>query len=335
MGQINSTIEEGIELEFNKVKKKDKKRDYLTVVEARKLKTPIEDLNINFSRIAVLYILDYDKNGKFSLEDLQQFSEFCCKISNNNPSLQNNYPAFAQEIEAQCTLCMWQQVCLEEGKKSFINWFVRLLSTNMKVKVKDYENVIFVNTDIVITLYELLLIKESYEIKPQSLISLMQSVGEELNLMKVNDEQLDNLVPLECISFFASNFVEGFLRVMTDLGFVKNVYSMSKNQIQNLNVTNFKANSESIDSEYSEDSEDSDLDSQIKKEKKKEVLKTPTLNISFVKKNGQEKESVEEGIKTPDITSPTSIQEKISPVNKMTMLKLGLSKLKVNESLDE
>jgi len=132
---------------------------------------------------------------------------------------------FVQEIEAQCTLLMWRQASSgDTGRSFFIDWFTRLFSAGMKMKIKGYQE-IFVNTDIIATMYELLQIRESYEISPQTLITLLQSMGEELRLIRTGDlnELLDNVVPLECVRQFGGHFVDGFLKIMKELGFTKDI----------------------------------------------------------------------------------------------------------------
>ena len=47
----------------------------------------------------------------------------------------------------------------------------------------------------------------------------MQQAGEEMGLMNVNNEQQDNFVALAVITKFAQNFVQGFSRLMTEIGF--------------------------------------------------------------------------------------------------------------------
>lgn len=193
-----------------------------TVDEAKNLRG-IEDFNFNFQRIGVLYALDYDKDGKFKLSDLHKFAEFCSQVM-PHPNM-----TFVQEIEAQCTLLMWRQASSgDTGRSFFIDWFTRLFSAGMKMRIKGYQE-IFVNTDIIATMYELLQIRESYEISPQTLITLLQSMGEELRLIRTGDlnELLDNVVPLECVRQFGGHFVDGFLKIMKELGFTKDLLSIN------------------------------------------------------------------------------------------------------------
>lgn len=202
-----------VEKEFNRLKKN--KRNHLTVDEAKQL-CSFEDYPINFSKLAILYMLDADKNGKFSIDDLYTFAKFCTKAVKNHHN-------FKSELSAQCTFYMWKLVSVDEGK-SFVQWFGKLCSAGMKVKIPKYPDVVMLNTDVVSTIHELLSIKESYGVTCQMLIVLMQNVGEEMGLMKLDDEELDDVVPLQVIHIFAQEFIDGFLKMMNELGFKKEIY---------------------------------------------------------------------------------------------------------------
>lgn len=343
MGQYNSQIGENIEIEYKRALKKDSKRSYLTIDEAKRLKSPLDDISINFSRIAVLYLLDFDKNGKFTLDDLVAFGKFCCRVPN---SLN-----FGQEVEAQCTLCMWKQVSSVEGKKSFVSWFVRVFSTGMKVSLQNYEN-IFINADTVSTIHELLQIKESFELTPQNLIAMMQDVGIEMGLMVENDDLFDNLVPIETLELFAENFVVGFFNVMSDIGFLKEIYSPQIHKLDGSgDLDSFKNDGEVQSDPDAEDSgdeidlmhnvsstvldktqltdeEDTDDDKEHVSVQPQKLQKTMSLQIpAFRKKQFQGLTEEDQGIRTPEIRSPKFVGGGRSGSLSVGFSKLSLDKL--------
>jgi hypothetical protein len=47
----------------------------------------------------------------------------------------------------------------------------------------------------------------------------MQRVGEEMGQLRLDNEALDNVVPAKVIHLFAENFANGFVGMMTKLGF--------------------------------------------------------------------------------------------------------------------
>jgi hypothetical protein len=108
----------------------------------------MEDSPIDFKKLSVLFMLDVDKNGKFTLDDLLKFTEWTSSVTMhivNNPQsfsvtfykLPNNYQS---ELQAQCTLNMWRQINIPNGVLAFCDWFVRLFAVGMIVRVQKKED---------------------------------------------------------------------------------------------------------------------------------------------------------------------------------------------------
>ena len=85
MGNNDSCLSEGyrehIEEQFKKVKKDDK-RDYLVLSEILE-QSPPEDYNVKLSHIGNLYVLDEDKDGRFTMKELCNFGNYCAKNVQN------------------------------------------------------------------------------------------------------------------------------------------------------------------------------------------------------------------------------------------------------------
>jgi hypothetical protein len=94
----------------------------------------------------------------------------------------------------------------------------------------------------------------------------MQRVGEEMGQLRLENEALDNVVPAKVIHLFAENFANGFLNMMSKLGF--NYVDMTQTAIPNLKpITprvdntpeandNAQVNSDSEGSDYSDSEEE-------------------------------------------------------------------------------
>ena len=231
MGQVNETIRSHVQRQFTNVKKSDK-REYLVIEEAKKLQS-LDEYPIDFKKLAVLFMLDVDKNGKFSLDDLNKFADWCGSVTEH---LKSDQQSFKSELQAQCTLHMWKQInTARNGRQVFGDWFVRLFSVGRVVKVAKYPKTHWVSIDTASVIHELLSIKELYGISCQQLIDLMQSVGEEKGLMSLDDEQLDEIIPTEVIHDFAVAFINGFLNMMSSLGFSPEKY-LTSNTTNNTDV---------------------------------------------------------------------------------------------------
>ena len=134
MGNVSAFLRDAhILSEFERVKKASNKYDYLTVDEAKELNS-LEEMPIDFKKLAVLFMLDVDKNGKFTIDDMTKFAEWCATVTVHVP--RGDQQSFRSEVQAQCTLHMWKQINTENGKEAFSDWVVRLFSTGMVVRLK-------------------------------------------------------------------------------------------------------------------------------------------------------------------------------------------------------
>lgn len=171
----------------------------------------------------MLFMLDMDKNGKISLRDMQQFAVWCGLATEHMAS--RDPQSFQSEVQAQCTLAMWKQVCLVDGgRRAFSEWFQRLFSVGMAVRLPQHPDRVFVNNEAVATLHDVLSIQELYGINYQSLIDLMQRVAEDMGDLDLYDSTLDNLIPIRVLHIFADNFIEGFVNMMQSLDFTPDKY---------------------------------------------------------------------------------------------------------------
>ena len=117
---------------------------------------------------------------------------------------------------------MWTRVCGSEAKEDdFVAWLSRLLKENQPFMFLDanQQEVAFVNQASIKLIYEVLHLRDTHNIEFQDFLALMQQAGEEMGLMSVQEEKQDNYVVLAVIQSFAKNFIQGFSRLMTEIGF--------------------------------------------------------------------------------------------------------------------
>lgn len=136
----------------------------------------MEGYPVDARQLAVLYKVDEEKNGTFTLNNLVNFAEWCRLIT------RLSLPAeFQSTVQAQCIISLWKSLTSEHGKKQFVEWFYKLFVENMPVQFFDeHDDVVFLRSDNVKTLHDLLNIKESYGIDFQTFFDVMQRVGEEM-----------------------------------------------------------------------------------------------------------------------------------------------------------
>lgn len=118
---------------------------------------------------------------------------------------------------------MWNSISAENGEQMFINWFTNLFFHDKIVFPDSYSDKPFVPKDSVKVLHEILQIGKTYGVDFISFFDLMQRFGEERKLMNLDDEQLDDLVHLDALNFFATEFIRGFMNYMAELDFEKGI----------------------------------------------------------------------------------------------------------------
>eukprot|EP01098_Paradermamoeba_levis_P008170 TRINITY_DN3386_c0_g1_i1.p1 TRINITY_DN3386_c0_g1~~TRINITY_DN3386_c0_g1_i1.p1 ORF type:complete len:226 (-),score=50.98 TRINITY_DN3386_c0_g1_i1:82-759(-) len=216
-GSVSTNIVRHIQEESNRVMKvpKDKKETRDMVLDEIIQIQPLREHPIDLTHLGTLFVLDKNLDGKFSVQECIDFAELCCSREFHKAH------DFQTQVQAYCTMLMWKEVGKEKGDAVFVDWFVKLFTENMKTHhFKDYPGITFLNRDTIKTLHEILNIRVQYGMDYQSFFDLMQRVGEEQNLMSLEDEQLDDVVPSDVIKQFAHNFIKGgFIALMLELGF--------------------------------------------------------------------------------------------------------------------
>lgn len=217
MGNTESGIDKGIEQfivsEFERVRK-DNTRDYLLLSEVLQLQSQ-EDHPFSFAHIGNLFILDEDKDGRVTLEEILNFCFFIIKNLKNAKTYE-----FQSQLQAYTTLEMWQVIKNNEGENDMVAWIGRLLYENEEVSYFDNKSsVAFIKVDTVKLLYEVFNLKVMNGMNVQRFFHLLQLVGEELGLMALECEELDDYVPLVICQDFSREFLKGFSKLMKEIGF--------------------------------------------------------------------------------------------------------------------
>lgn len=160
---------------------------------------------IDATHLGTLFMLDETKEGQVYFEELCDFAAtYSEKIVLHNTSVN-----FSKEFQGYCTLKMWNWVVSKiDGKEKFVNWFLNLFSQG-NITYFGPEQTPFLSQDSVKTLHSLLKIDKTYGLEFISFFDLMQTIGEDMHLMTLNDEKYDYFVPLEVMRKFGNEFITG------------------------------------------------------------------------------------------------------------------------------
>ncbi|CAD8076776.1 unnamed protein product [Paramecium sonneborni] len=212
MGNQN-TIDNGIKTyiknEFDRVKS-DNQRQHLKISEVLKLQHQ-ENYPFTFAHLGTLFVLDSKRTGLITIDQLVLFAQYCGRNLKNVQTYE-----FQSQLQGLCTSILWDEIC-KNGIDHVSEWFVRLLTTNDTVIT--YQNHQFIKLETVQILYELSNTKIMSNIDIQQFVDLLQQAGEEAGLMSLDQEELDEFVPLEICTEFIKNFLNGFKTLMLEIGF--------------------------------------------------------------------------------------------------------------------
>uniref|UniRef100_A0A7S3JL36 Uncharacterized protein n=1 Tax=Euplotes harpa TaxID=151035 RepID=A0A7S3JL36_9SPIT len=106
---------------------------------------------------------------------------------------------------------MWKEVNSKEGnEQKFVDWISNLmLSSSKEPKYFDgNKDIPFIKCEALHQLYEVFYVKQTHNLDFQAFVSLLQDVGEEKGIMRVEEEEQDDYVPLAVIQDLALHFIK-------------------------------------------------------------------------------------------------------------------------------
>eukprot|EP01100_Stratorugosa_tubuloviscum_P012425 TRINITY_DN590_c0_g3_i2.p1 TRINITY_DN590_c0_g3~~TRINITY_DN590_c0_g3_i2.p1 ORF type:complete len:238 (-),score=81.83 TRINITY_DN590_c0_g3_i2:89-802(-) len=181
----------------------------------------------DFSHLGTLYILNSDKNGKFTLEDFHKFLKLAAA---REPKWRSR--DFKSQLMAYCTLQMWKQV-KSKGDEYFAKWFCRLFVENTISNIpavrysRSSPNTFYFLSESIEKIHKLLNLKTFYGISSLNFFVMLQQADRE-RAQKIENSQTkrgqkrnrrNNLIHVDIINRFACDFINGFTNLLAELGF--------------------------------------------------------------------------------------------------------------------
>jgi len=220
---LNSTLVNSIGTEFCRVKG-SARRNELILEEVIRL-TGFGGLSLESNHLALLYVMDGNKRGTISLQDLLAFTDFAHKQRAIFPSLD-----FRNRLEGLCTLTMWNDIILR-GQDHLANWMVRLVSENGPMEYFHPHGTTgtscYVHRDAILPFYAVIRSYLPTDLNFQQIFDLLQHTAEEQGLLDLEDERFDDFVPLSVVGTFCAGFVKGFMSMMQGVGFSESLWALN------------------------------------------------------------------------------------------------------------
>mmetsp|Transcript_90771 Transcript_90771/g.256320 ORF Transcript_90771/g.256320 Transcript_90771/m.256320 type:complete len:224 (-) Transcript_90771:62-733(-) len=199
-----------LESEFSRVAKS---KLTLHLHQVQMLKPP-EDFPLDMRHIPTLWKLDADHSGDVSCTELVDFAEFCNERWQMLGSLD-----FQSKLKAQCDVDLWDVICEEKGREAFADWVVRLVSQGEEHKTNDFSpNVQFMSGEAIMTLYRLMTPYHiDSHIDQQGFLDMLQQIGEHRDLMPLENESFDDLVPVEVVHNWVNRYITAYASLFEKL----------------------------------------------------------------------------------------------------------------------
>jgi len=197
----NLRVQTFAEQEFFRVKAEDG-RDHLILPEILSLRS-LGEFKVGFENMSTMYELDHDHDGRVTLAELQRFMDQCAVLE-ARAGLHN----FKRELHAQSTLRMWRERRLDhdQGASWLADWLCRLLAEHSSVQLEadvcaEYTEPL-VGRESLRLLHQMLSVNMVHGVTFQGFFDLLQRVGEEAGLLQLEDERLDDVLPLRVVRMF-------------------------------------------------------------------------------------------------------------------------------------
>eukprot|EP00667_Euglena_gracilis_P020599 EG_transcript_22336 len=242
MGSVHGNVLVHLENEFQLAQQSQEDRPDVPSYTTRSLNygqlrriKGMTDLEFEWNHVPTLFVIDIDKDGRFSLEELKSFAFWVAgKVPKHVPP-----DDFVGEVQARCCFRMWS-MCKETADTAgaFTQWLSRLLCECCPVHYRplaaaprlnrprasavfaDSDPIAYLDLGAVRIVHELLLLETNGMSYP-ALVNLLQTAAFEADLLDIYDESLDHLVPLCILLTFAKHFIESYWDMLRSLGILE------------------------------------------------------------------------------------------------------------------
>ncbi|WIA29450.1 hypothetical protein OEZ86_011951 [Tetradesmus obliquus] len=205
MGAHLSTVHGQVKEQFQK--KDQGSKGYLTLKEVMGIR-PL--YNVNPSHVGVLYQVDKDCDGRFTLEELLAFASFAHSYARLHHTLDSSYMA-----AGLASLRMWRDLREDSGREQFVDWAMQLFVGGYEVtQLEGQGDELYVHRKALKALHVLFDMERNLGVDYQALLDMMQAAAEEQQLLDPDNPDHDDWVPLDVLRLFTESLTDGMSGIM-------------------------------------------------------------------------------------------------------------------------
>lgn len=166
---------------------------------------------LDMYNVAVLFCLDDDRSGQFSIEKIIDFAR---KLNHCRHIF--HHTEFGEQFEGYCTLRMWKSVS-SLGDDHFTKWFLNVVrEVELASEDRDDKSNHSLGETALRTVYRMLKVEEDAGLEFRKFYDFL--CEETTEDTKRSDEQQDK-VTMRAVEILALNFVKGIRTLMDEVGF--------------------------------------------------------------------------------------------------------------------
>ncbi len=174
---------------------------------------PFPSLPIDFSHLAVIYCIDSTRSGKPTFNELIDFLSFC-------ESKQRDFERheFRSRLEGLCLIKLIFD-CGVHGGEFLADWLCRLVIANKPcISVDSAPGLVYVHRDSISPLFLTLKPYFPIEVEFPEFFDQLQLSAENVGLLELEEESLDNYIPIAVLRAFSINLIRGILSIAKSIG---------------------------------------------------------------------------------------------------------------------
>jgi len=166
---------------------------------------------ISFMSLPTIYALDVAGGGRITLPMIVDFFAWC-----ENKCAEWTRSERAAKLEGLFALKMWHDGS-RLGEAHLVNWFCRLVSSQQNETITRHQFT-YVHRDSIQAAFQLFRPHFPSELSFQEWFDQLQHIAETHSMLDLEDDTLDDYLPIQAFALFTSYFLTGFFGLFSALG---------------------------------------------------------------------------------------------------------------------